>query len=551
LTVAFEAPFTVAELESLLQKPEAEHLEFKEAANSFEFDRLLNYCCALANEGGGWMILGVTDKRPRRVCGTKAFKGPERTVNGLTDRLHLRVSVTEVPHPAGRVLVFRVPARPAGFPIQIGGTYWMRSGESLVGMTSDQLRTIFNETGPDYTAEICKGLELQELGTEAIESFRRRWIEKSGRRALASLSVEHLLTDAELLLPSGLTYAALILFGSRQALGRHLAQSEIIYEYRSTEAEIRYQDRVEYRDAFFLIFEDIWSKLDARNDLQSFQDGLFRREVSTFNEGVVREALLNAACHRDYRLGGSVFVKQYPRRLEIVSPGGFPPGVTSANILHKQTPRNRRLAETFSRCGLVERSGQGLDIIYSECIRESKSLPDFNGSDDYQVAISLDGQVQDPRFIPFLERVMAESQQSISLDSLLAIHAVYRDQPVPAETRHQFQRLVELGILEQIGRGKGRRFVLARRFYSHLGEKGAYTRVVGLDRETNKALLLRHIQGYQDAGTRLAELKGVLPALSEGQIQVLLREMRDSGSVRVEGKTRGGKWFPEDERSSK
>ena len=77
--------------------------------------------------------------------------------------------------------------------------------------------------------------------------------------------------------------------------------------------------------------------------------------------------LLNAVSHRDYRHPGSVFVRQFPRHIEIVSPGGFPPGITPENILDHQFPRNRRIAETFARCGLVERSGQGADRIVEEC----------------------------------------------------------------------------------------------------------------------------------------------------------------------------------------
>src|SRR5439155_11707415 len=130
---------------------------------------------------------------------------------------------------------------------------------------------------------------------------------------------------------------------------------------------------------------------DLRNDVQHYQDGLFMWDVPTFNERVVREALLNAVGHRDYRSGGSVFVRQFPRKLEIVSPGGLPNGITLANILWRQLPRNRRIAEALSRCGLVERSGQGMDRMFEGCIRESKPRPDFTGTDDYQVSVTLHG----------------------------------------------------------------------------------------------------------------------------------------------------------------
>lgn len=332
------------------------------------------------------------------------------------------------------------------------------------------------------------------------------------------------------------------MFGSSRALGRHLADAEVVYEYRSSEAEIRHQDRVEYRQALFLFFDQLLAKIDARNDKQFFLDGPYRREIPTFNEGAVREVLLNAICHRDYRLAGSIFVKQYPRRLEVVSPGGFPPGVTVENILHKQVPRNRRLAEAFARCALVERSGQGLDIIYRECLKETKPLPNFARSDKYQVSISLDSHVQDPKFVLFLEKLAEETRQTFSLEDLQVINAVYKSQPIPECAHQQLPTLVELGVVERIGRGKGQRFVLARRFYAFLGKEGAYTRASGLDRETNKALLLKHLQACPN-GAPLAELAQVLPSLSRRQLQTLLLELKSTGTVRHQGHTRGARWF--------
>src|SRR5450759_4337273 len=114
--------------------------------------------------------------------------------------------------------------------------------------------------------------------------------------------------------------------------------------------------------------------------------------VATFNEVVIREAILNAVSHRDYRLGGSVFIRQFARRIEIVSPGGFPPGITPENILFRQAPRNRRVAEVLAKCGLVERSGQGMNRIVENAIRESKRQPDFSGTDEYQVSLKLSGK---------------------------------------------------------------------------------------------------------------------------------------------------------------
>jgi len=73
----------------LLDAPENETLEFKEARNTYEFDKLVQYACAIANCGGGWCVLGVSDKRPRRVVGSAAFPQPERTCNGLMKKLRI------------------------------------------------------------------------------------------------------------------------------------------------------------------------------------------------------------------------------------------------------------------------------------------------------------------------------------------------------------------------------------------------------------------------------------------------------------------------------
>jgi ATP-dependent DNA helicase RecG len=342
----------------------------------------------------------------------------------------------------------------------------------------------------------------------------------------------------------GVTYAALILLGTQQSLGRYLAPDEVIFEYRSSEASVAYQQRLEFRKGFLLFLDELWEAVNRRNDVQHFQDGLFVWDIPTFNEAAIREAILNAVAHRDYRLGGSVFVRQYPRKLEIVSPGGFPPGITPENILYRQAPRNRRIAEVFAKCGLVERSGQGVDRMFEACIKEGKPHPDFSRSDDYQVAVNLQGEIQDPQFLRFLEKVGKERLAAFTTQDLLVLDLVHREQSVPQDLKERLHRLAELGIVETVGRGKGTRYILSRQFYGFLGKKGVYTRKRGLDRETHKALLLRHIRDNTKDGSRLRDLLQVLPALSQSQIQKLLTELRKEGLVHSTGRTKASLWYP-------
>ncbi len=525
--------------QALLLDSETEHVEFKEAKNRYDFEELVGYCCALANEGGGSIVLGVTDKLPRRIVGTAAFDALDRTKIGLFDRLHLRVELIEIMTAEGRVLSFVVPPRPPGRPVNYKGRYLMRAGSSLQPMTVDQLALILGETQVDFSAEIVPSVDAAALDTDAIAAFRSRWQRKSNRADIAHWSAAELLENAELTVDGKPTYASLILLGTAKALSRHLAQAEAVFEYRSSEASIAYQQRQEFRLGFFLWFDDIWKLINLRNDVQQFREGLFKYDISTFDEDSVREAVLNAVSHRDYRNGGSIWIKQSPRHLDIESPGGFPEGITPDNMRERQKPRNRRIAEALARCGLVERSGQGMDLMFRQSIRQGKALPDPHQSDAHRVMLRLPGEVGDPRFLRFLEQVGDEQLKRFSTDDFLVIDLVHREEPLPDYLKDRTKGLVTAGVIERTGRGK---LILSRRFYSFLGETGVHTRKAGLDRETEKELLMKHLKAAGADGAPMAELIQVLPGKSRDHIKRLLEQLRDGGRAHVTGAKRTSRW---------
>ena len=194
---------TLTDLQRLLTEPEGERLEFKEAKANYHFDKLVAYCAALANEGGGHVVLGVSDVRPRKVVGTKTFLEPGRTVSGLMERLRIRITVSEVQHPDGRVLIFEVASRPVGTPIAADGKYLARSGDTLRTMSEEELRRILDELGIDFSAQIEPLASLADLDPAAIELFRTNWRKRSQNAGLKSLTPRRLLEDAELLVFCG------------------------------------------------------------------------------------------------------------------------------------------------------------------------------------------------------------------------------------------------------------------------------------------------------------------------------------------------------------
>ncbi len=528
------------QIDAWLSRPEDEHLEFKQAKPGFPAEELAKYCAALANEGGGTLILGVTDGTPHRVVGTAACQNLDDTKYRLATELHLRVGVEEYQHPNGRVLVFDVPSHPLGTPINYKGTYWMRVGESTVAMTDDMLRRIFAEAIKDFSAEICPRASLSDLHPVAIQEFRARLRNRPGNEDLFEASDEQLLRDLGLIKGAGITYAALVLFGSAQALRWYMGQAEIVFEYRLEEDAIEYDDRREFREGFFLIFDKLWETVNLRNKKYHVQDGLFITDIPAFNEKVVREALLNAVSHRDYTRPGSVFIRQYANWLEIVSPGALPEGVTPDNILERQEPRNRLIAESFARCGLVERAGQGFDKMYRLSIQESKSLPEVSEPYKTEVRLVLQGTVRDANFVRFLDKVAKQTQQRFSLADLFVLDYVHGNQRVPDNLRTNLNRLRDLGIVEVLGYGRGTAYTLSKDYYDFTGTAGIYTRRLGLNREQNMELILKHLRRVGRCG--ITDFEELLSLKNRNQIHNLLINLKREGKIRFVGQRKSGYW---------
>ena len=533
----------IGTMADLLRACENERCEFKAARSHFDFSKLADYCAALANEGGGVLVLGVSDALPRQAVGTHAFRGLQKTVADVTQQLRIKIAAIESSIDGERVITFRVPCHPIGQPTAFNGRYLMRGGEGLVPMTTDQLKRIVDETVSDYSATLARGATLDDLHADAIRSLRELRARKSGDPTAALLPDMQMLEDLGLTLAGQPTVAALVLLARPESLARLLAQAEVVFEYRSQPTGLRHQQRREFRQGFLLCHDDLWDAIDSRNDVHQIQEGLLVRDIAMFSETVVREAILNAVAHRDYRRSGSIFIRQAPNVLEVVSPGGLPTGITTENMLWRQDPRNRRIADVLERCGLVDRSGQGVRRMLESCIRQSKPRPDFSQTDEHQVCVVLRGSIRNPLFLRFLERIGEETLNSFSTRDFMVLDLADRGEKLPADLSSSAQRLRDMGVVESVGRGRGARYVLSRRYYQSAAAAGTYTSVRGLDRDTNKQLLMTHIVDSGTGGCPLAELQQVLPSHSRRQLQGLLDALRNEGTLQVRGKGRGARLY--------
>jgi ATP-dependent DNA helicase RecG len=189
---------------------------------------------------------------------------------------------------------------------------------------------------------------------------------------------------------------------------------------------------------------------------------------------------------------------------------------------------------------MVERSGQGANRMFELCARESKQPPDYSGTDDYEVFLTLYGKVQDPRFLTFLEKVGRERQVSFEATDFITLDLINREEKLPQWARDRMPSLLKSGVVERIGR----KYMLSRKYYEFVDRKGVYTRKRGLDRETNKQLLLKHIKDNKNQGSQFRDLGEVLPLLSRDQVKKILAEMKTEKIICVVGKTSAARWYP-------
>ena len=188
----------------------------------------------------------------------------------MIDKLKVMVDFQLYEYNGKRVLVLDVASRPLGLPVQTDGVAWWYEGDSLIPMPEDVRRKIYEETGVDFSGTVCVDAKFSDIDENAVEVFRKKWIEKSGNTRLKGVESEQLLRDCEAITEEGITYAALILFGKRSAIRRFLPQAEIVFEYRSSDASGPASQREEFQSGFFSCYDRIWKLINLRNDKQHY-----------------------------------------------------------------------------------------------------------------------------------------------------------------------------------------------------------------------------------------------------------------------------------------
>lgn len=371
---------TVEQINLWRQLPsETQNLEFKEAKAQYDTRKLSRYCVAIANEGGGHLILGVKDKLPREVVGTQAFHDVVEIAGKLFTWVGFRVDIEEINHPDGRILVFIIPPRPRGTAYHYEGAYLMRSGEELFPMSEDQLRKIFAEGQPNWLEEIAlKNISAQDvvqlLDTQTFFELLNLPYPTDQLGVIEKLISEKLIEKTDV--GFNILNIGAILLAKNLKNFTHIqrkATRVIVYKGESKlETLSDLTGEKGYAVGFIGLVQYVMGKL-PQNEI--IKDAI-RKEVKLVPEVVIRELLANALIHQDFEMtGASPVVEVFSNRVEISNPGE--PIVPVERFIDGYQSRNERLADIMRRFGICEEKSSGIDRVIESAEILQLPAPEF------------------------------------------------------------------------------------------------------------------------------------------------------------------------------
>lgn len=375
---------TIADLEQWIETPrEGQSLEFKEAKNGYDTEKLYSYCVAIANEGGGKFILGVGDKLPRQIVGSNAYPNIDKIAQKILSKLHFRVDVETLIYLDKRVVIFNIPSRPTGTAYSLNGAYLMRSTEDTVPMSEDRLRQIFAEGKPDWFAQDAKnGCSpddvIRLLDTQGYFDLIKLSYPTTREAVLERFEHENFISG------KGDTWAisnigAILFAKNLEEFDSTSRKSPRIIVYSGTDKVDTRLDKFKAR-GYAVGFESLIEFVSEQIPTNEVIRKAIRDEMKMFPESAIREIIANALIHQDFT-DTSIFVtvELYKDRMEITNPGK--PPIPPDRFIDEYKSRNEQLAGLMRRLGICEEKGSGVDKVIRAVEAYQLPAPDFRATE--------------------------------------------------------------------------------------------------------------------------------------------------------------------------
>lgn len=542
-------------IRALLADVETEVVEYKEAKQSFDFEKLGRYFSALSNEANlrnaecGWLLFGVTDKR--EICGTAYRKEKRRPSIGLrslkhkiTEGLNNGLTFEEIYEfdlDGERVVAFQIPPCEFASPTTWRGIPWSREDSSLKEMPRFKLEAIWGQSRPDWSKGASFEANLDDLDTDAVKFACERYIDKYAAKqpAITSLSEEEMLRKMGFLVHGHVTNAALVLLGRPESaafLGG--AAPRITWTLYSSEGRVEAYEH--FDPPFILQVDRVLEKI--RNERYRYFDSqltLFPTLANKYDPEVIRELLHNAIAHQDYRNSGKINVLEYEDRLVFKNEGSFIPGSIEKAIEPGYKPpyyRNRLLADAMVKTEMIDQNAIGIRNVYEIQRGRMLPLPTYDLSEPSRVSVTVYGKVLDEAYT----RLLA-SEPDMDLETVFMLDLVQKGNPI---TREQAKTLRGRGLVE----GRHPKLTLSSRVAGIIGTHEEYVRQKGLDASICKELIVKLLRTRSCTRAEIVSaISHALPEDMSGEqrkkhVSYLLQELRKERRIRPDGARGGAKW---------
>jgi ATP-dependent DNA helicase RecG len=527
---------------------EDQGLDFKEwnsRSMSDAISLVVEMAVCMANGGGGTVVFGVNDRAVRR---SSAIAGvpPEVDLNRLkkavydaTDpKLTPVFKELSVPEGTGRIIIMQVyPGLPPY--TDTGGKGKIRIGKDCQPLTGTLRRKVMVETGEtDFTATAVVGRPESLLSAAAMERLREAARRERAPDDLLQKADRDLLGNIGLIRNGQLLRAGVLLAGTVEAIREQFPG--YVWTHLRMATDTDYSDRADGNDAVAIALERMLDRIMADNPIVTIKQGLFHFEIRTYPEIALREALLNALVHTDYRIPGPVLIKQFRDRLEISNPGGLPGGITPENILrHEPVPRNPALVDALTRLRLVNRSNLGIRRMYQALLVEGKEPPSILDEGNAVRVIFRASQLS----VPFRMFVAEESDRGrlLSVEQLLIIQHLLRYPEIDTATAARITQQgepearevlthmeVALSYVERGGTGRGTYWILRRdlhRRFSPSGHPERDRRIAWEAAKTRVLSILMDRARRHELGLTNKEIRQIT-RFNRHQVTRMLRELR-------------------------
>ena len=412
---------------------------------------------AFATSRGGQIRFGVgaSGERVGLVVGEKTLEELANYFKANTDP-PVFPSITIEGDPSDAVITARVEESPLK-PVWAFGTPYKRVGRTNQKISREETERLSDASrGMTWDALPCDGLGLDDLDRMAVEEYLRRAGQDTATSTETVLATLKLVSGGALLNGAALLFAAdpqRWIVGSMVQCARFRGSTSVDFlDERTIRANVLQQ----IDEALTFI---------SRNTRQAIRiTGRAQRDiVAQYSTEAVREAVINAVCHRDYASSGTVQVRIYEDRLEVWNPGALPPALTIGALFkeHASYPRNKRLAEAFHRADLIERWGTGTLRMIEACAKNGQPTPEFAEVSGAFVVrlrppdpapVGARAQRSDERLIRGLRFI---AQQGTAMSSEYA-----KAQEIsPRQAKRELAALLARGWISRIGSGSSTRYV--------------------------------------------------------------------------------------------